>query len=145
MFWSWLAHSILQGIWLLLFSFMSDSFVIPWTTGRQAPLSMGFPRQEYWSGLPFPSPGHLPDSGIKPVFAALQMDSLLLSHRKPLPRYTEVDIKFFSCFWIVFWDYSFPPSFIEIWLTYSIVHRIMVWLTYIVWVLQCLVNMHHLI
>jgi len=43
---------------------------------------MEFPRQEYWSGLPFPSPGDLPDSGIKPVFAALQMDSLLLSHQE---------------------------------------------------------------
>ena len=41
---------------------MSDSFVTPWTVAHQAPLSMGFPRQEYWSGLPFPSPGDLPDS-----------------------------------------------------------------------------------
>ena len=49
-------------------------FVTPWTITRQAPLSMGFPRQEYWSGLPFPSPGDLPDMGIKPfslVFPAL--------------------------------------------------------------------------
>ena len=38
----------------------------PWTPAHQAPLSMGFPRQEYWSGLPFPSPGNLPDPGIKP-------------------------------------------------------------------------------
>ena len=38
---------------------MSDSFVIPWAVARQAPLSMGFFRQEYWSGLPFPSPGIL--------------------------------------------------------------------------------------
>ena len=45
---------------------LSDSFVTPWTIGYQAPLSMGFPRQEYWSGLPFPSPGDLPDPGIKP-------------------------------------------------------------------------------
>ena len=37
----------------------------PWTVACQAPLSMGFPRQEYWSGLPFPSPGDLPDPGIK--------------------------------------------------------------------------------
>ena len=41
----------------------------------RAPLSMTFPRQEYWSGLPFPSPGHLPDSGIKP--GSLQADSFL--------------------------------------------------------------------
>ena len=46
---------------------MSDSFPTPWTTAHQAPLSMGFPRQEYWSGLPFPSPGNLPHPGIEPV------------------------------------------------------------------------------
>ena len=40
-------------------------FVILWTVAHQAPLSKGFPRQEYWSGLPFPSPGDLPDLGIK--------------------------------------------------------------------------------
>ena len=45
---------------------MSDSFATPWTIARQAPLSMGFPRQEYWSGLPFPSLGGLPDTGIEP-------------------------------------------------------------------------------
>ena len=44
------------------------------TVARQAPLSMGFSRQEYWSGLPFPPPGNLPDSGIKPTSPALQAD-----------------------------------------------------------------------
>ena len=43
----------------------------PWTITRQAPVSMGFPRQEYWSGLPFPSPGDLLDSGIEPGSPAL--------------------------------------------------------------------------
>ena len=42
-------------------------FVIPWTVACQAPLSMGFSRQEYWHGLPLPSPGDLPDPGIKPT------------------------------------------------------------------------------
>ena len=42
-------------------------FVMPWTVAHQAPLSLGFSRQEYWSGLPFPSPGALPDPGIKPA------------------------------------------------------------------------------
>ena len=42
-------------------------FVTPWTVALQAPLSMGFPRQDYWSGLPFPSPGDLPDPGIEPA------------------------------------------------------------------------------
>ena len=48
----------------------------PWTTACQAPLSMGFSRQEYWSGLPFPSSGDLPDPGVKPGSPALQTDSL---------------------------------------------------------------------
>ena len=54
-----------QGKYLLLFSswVMSNSL---WTVARQAPLSIDFPRQEYWSGLPFPPPGNLPDSGIEP-------------------------------------------------------------------------------
>ena len=48
----------------------------PWTIGHQAPLSMEFSRQEYWSGLPFTSPGDLPDPGMEPGSPALQMDSL---------------------------------------------------------------------
>ena len=50
-------------------------FVTPWTVARQAPLSMGISKQEYWSGLPFSSPGDLPDPGIEPRFPALQVDS----------------------------------------------------------------------
>ena len=46
-------------------------FVTPWTIARQAPLSMGFSRQEYKSGLPYPPPGDLPDPGIEPVSPAL--------------------------------------------------------------------------
>ena len=45
-------------------------YVIPWTVAHQAPLSMEFSRQEYWSRLPFPSPGDLPDLGIKPASLA---------------------------------------------------------------------------
>ena len=56
---------------------MSDS-VSPWTVARQASLSMGFSRQEYWSGLSFPSPEDLPDPGIKPWSPELQADSLPL-------------------------------------------------------------------
>ena len=48
----------------------------PGTVAPQAPLSMEFSRQEYWSGLPFPSPGDIPNSGIKPRSPALQADSL---------------------------------------------------------------------
>ena len=51
-------------------------FVTPWNVACQAPPSMGFSRQEYWSGWPFPSPGDLPDPGIEPGSSALQVDSL---------------------------------------------------------------------
>ena len=62
-------------------------FATPWTVARQAPLSIEFSRQEYWSGLPFPSPGDLPglpfpspgdlpDPGVKPPSPALHVDSL---------------------------------------------------------------------
>ena len=65
-------------------SVVSSSFATPWTIARQAPLSLGFFGQEYWSGLPFPSPGGLPNPRIKPTAPAtslaLQKDSLLLSH-----------------------------------------------------------------
>ena len=50
---------------------MSDSSVTPWSIACQAPLSVGFPREEYWSALPFPSPGDLPDPGIELEFPAL--------------------------------------------------------------------------
>ena len=50
---------------------MSDSFATLWTVAYQAPLSMGFPKQEYWSGLPFPSSGDLSDEGIDPISPAL--------------------------------------------------------------------------
>ena len=50
--------------------------MIPWTIARQTPLFVGFPRQEYWNGLPFLSPGDLPDSGFEPRPPALQADSL---------------------------------------------------------------------
>ena len=53
-------------------------FVSLWAIAHQAPLSMGFPRQEYWSGLPFPPPGDLPDSGTEPGSPALQADSFTI-------------------------------------------------------------------
>ena len=52
-------------------------FAIPWTIAHQVPLSMGFSRQEYWSALPFPSPGDIPDPEIEPLSPTLQADSLL--------------------------------------------------------------------
>ena len=64
--WCWFSHEV-----------VSDS-CNPWTIPCQAPLSMGLCRQEFWSGLPFPSPGDLPDPGIKPGSPALQADSLMI-------------------------------------------------------------------
>ena len=62
-------------------------FVTLWTTAHQAPLSMGFPRKEYWSGLPFPSLGDLPDPGIEPRSPALKADYLPSeSPGKPFPK-----------------------------------------------------------
>ena len=61
-------------------SVASDSLT-PWTVAHQASPSMGFSRQEYWSGLLFPSPGDLPDPGIELAAPALQVDYLLLSHQ----------------------------------------------------------------
>ena len=68
---------------LLLYSrqVVSDSFVTPGTMARQAPRAAGFPRQEYWSGLSFPSPGDLPHPGIEPTSPVLQADSLWPSHQ----------------------------------------------------------------
>ena len=59
---------------------MSDSFVTLWTVTWQASLSMGFPRQANWSGLPFPSPGDLPKPWIKPASPVSQVDRLPLSY-----------------------------------------------------------------
>ena len=73
---------------LLLFNHyvISDSFATPWILACQAPLSMGFSRQEYWSGLPFPPPGDLPNPGIKPMSPALvgRFFTTELPPRKPI-------------------------------------------------------------
>ena len=64
-------------------------FATPWTVTYQAPRSMGFSRQEYWSGLPFPSPGDLPNPGIEPGSPALQTDALPsepLGKLEPIPN-----------------------------------------------------------
>ena len=77
---------------MLSCSVMSDSVSTLWTVAPQAPLSMGFPRQEYWSGLSFPPPGELPNPGIKPespVSPALQVDSL---STEPLGK-PQIDLK----------------------------------------------------
>ena len=62
-------------------------FVTPWTIACKAPLTMGFSRQEYWSGLPCPPPGDLPDPGIKPPSPALKVDLSSLSPQGSLGNY----------------------------------------------------------
>ena len=65
-------------------SVMLKLFATPWAIAHQAPVSMGFSRQEYWSGLPCPPPGNLPNPGIEPRFPTLQADSVPSeSPRKP--------------------------------------------------------------
>ena len=61
-------------------------FATPWTVACQAPPSMGFSRQEYWSGVPFPSPGDLSDPGMEPATPALQADALSSEPPKLTPK-----------------------------------------------------------
>ena len=75
--WWLLAFIILKESESVSLSVMSDCLRPYGLLACPAPLSMEFPRKEYWRGLPFPSPGHLPDPGIKPMSPALQADSLL--------------------------------------------------------------------
>ena len=72
-------------------------FVTPQTAAHQAPLSMRFSRQEYWSGLPFPSPGDISNPGIKPGSPALQADSLL-TELQGKPILQQINQKFFKCY-----------------------------------------------
>ena len=76
------------------------TLVTPWTVACQTPLSMGFSKQEYWSGLPFSSPGDFPDPGIELGSLVLQADSLL----------TELQGKPFLC---LIWVYSFFLTFFK--------------------------------
>ena len=72
---------------------MSDSLATPWTVAHQAPLSMGFLKQESWSGLPFPSPGDLPNPGLKPMSPALAGRFFTTeSPGKPLFKITELKV-----------------------------------------------------
>ena len=68
-------------------------FATPWTVAYQAPPSRGFSRQEYWSGLPFPSPGDLPNPGIKSRSPALEADALTSEPKNPYKGY-KIGIKY---------------------------------------------------
>ena len=82
-------------------------FTTPWTVARQAPLSMVFSRQECWSDLPCPPPGHLPNPGIKPSSLALQADPL---PSEPTFYYSVTITWYFSV--------PLPPFYMYIWITF---------------------------
>ena len=67
---------------------LCPTLATPWTAAHQAPLPVGFSRQEYWSGLPFPSPGDLSNPGIKPGTPALQADFFYQLSYEGSPIYT---------------------------------------------------------
>ena len=79
-------------MWMPFSHSVVSNSVTPWTAGLQAPLSLEFSRQEYWSGLPFPSPGYLPNPGSEssfPVSPALKVDSLPTEPMGKPTRYLE--------------------------------------------------------
>ena len=83
-------------------------FATPWTVAHQAPLSMEFSRQEYWSGLPFPSPGDLSDPGIEPGSPTLQADTLPSEPQgKPILAFTG-ELFHFVIFLFLAVAFSFP-------------------------------------
>ena len=101
---SWYGQAV-HSPYLLIVKWNSLSrvqlFVTPWTIARQAPLSMEFSRQGYWSGLSFPSPGDLPDPGIKPESPALQAD--FLKHTNEGIQGKLAYIHGIWCIWYMHW------------------------------------------
>ena len=94
--------SICLFIYMLAVGLVTNScltLVTPQTVARQAPLPMGFSRQGYWSGLPFPAPGDLPDPGIRPGSPALQADSLP-TELKGKPMYMYMYICMYICIYV---------------------------------------------
>ena len=77
-----------------------------WTVAHQAPLSVGFPMQEYWSRLPFHSPEDIPDPGIEPMSPALQADSLPLSQREA-HVYIYMCVYIYVCIYIYIYMYAY--------------------------------------
>ena len=102
-----------EGTYVCTVLYSVASVVIPSTIAHQAPPSVGFSRQEYWSGLPFPPPGDLPDLGIEPTAPAslaLQADSLLLSHQgSPDIRKLMADSCGCTTETNAIWQSSYPP------------------------------------
>ena len=98
---------------LSLVTELCPTLATPWTVACQVPLSMGFSRQEYWSGLPFPSPGDLPDPGIETRCPALQAESLLTELRgKPKLAILHKVVYMCQCF-------HFAPTGLYKWCSWS--------------------------
>ena len=93
----------------------------PWTLAHQAPLFMGFSRQEYWTGLLFPSPGYLPDPGIEPRSPALQADALTSEPPgKPFSSiWSALFPVFYNSFFILFVELFFN-SRISVWFLFRV-------------------------
>ena len=100
----------------------------PWVIVHQAPLFMEFPRQEYWSGLPLPSPGNLPDPRIKPVSPALAGGFFTPNHLGSLCLFVVIshDPLYFcdvTCNFSLFLIYLFAPSFFFSWLVWLKIYQ----------------------
>jgi len=83
-------------------------FATPWTVAYQASPSMGFPRQEYWSGLPFPSPGNLPHLGIEPGSPALEADTLTSEPPEKTTLYYTYSTIYFTQCTVIYVKPNFP-------------------------------------
>ena len=90
-------------------------FATPCTEDRQTPLSMGFPRQEYWSGLPCPSPGDLPNPGIEPRSSALQEVLYYLSHQGSALGLLRIMLNLLFLLSLVAQLVKNPPAMLETW------------------------------
>ena len=80
---------------------MSDSFATPWNITHQAPLSLGFSRQEYWSGFLFPSPGDLPNPGIEPMSPTLAGRFFTTERPRKLPNSVSTSVNFQHIFFLL--------------------------------------------
>ena len=109
---------VIQMVWCGLVTKSCWTPVTPGTVACQAPLSVEFPRQEYWSGLPFPSPGGLPDPGIKPESPVSQADSLPTEPGKLTLQIgsakTEIQILFFQAHYFIGLARKFIQVFLAI-------------------------------
>ena len=94
---------------------MSDSFATPWTVVCQLLCPWDFPGKKYWSGLPFPSPGDLPNPGIESASSALQVDSFPLNHLGSLTPSYPSNVEMLTIVWVLLpssfkWIPTQPPE-----------------------------------